>query len=191
MKLFRILPLIFSSVSASILASTSPAHAITWNFSISGSGGNYTGTFDTTGNTGSQKYTNLSFTNVGSGIVYTQDPNDTYRTIQFNAPNIFTAGTQLRGVNSAFLNTSNYGRNFGNFQTGTTSGTGYQVFISSVEYYTNPSSSVSSLGSGTMSYSTAAVPFDMPGGSTIPVLGGLLALGLMRKVRKSIASLVV
>lgn len=32
------------------------------------------------------------------------------------------------------------------------------------------------------------VPFDIPGGATIPTVGGLLALGLMRKARKSLAS---
>ena len=32
------------------------------------------------------------------------------------------------------------------------------------------------------------VPFDIPGGATIPAVGGLLALGLMRKARKSLAS---
>ncbi|WP_143046363.1 hypothetical protein [Trichormus sp. NMC-1] len=31
------------------------------------------------------------------------------------------------------------------------------------------------------------VPFDIPGGATIPVAGSLLALGAMRKVKKSIA----
>jgi hypothetical protein len=34
----------------------------------------------------------------------------------------------------------------------------------------------------------AAVPFDIPGGATIPSVGALLALGAMRKARKSIAS---
>lgn len=33
-----------------------------------------------------------------------------------------------------------------------------------------------------------AVPFDIPGGATIPTVGSLIALGAMRKVRKTIAS---
>jgi hypothetical protein len=42
---------------------------------------------------------------------------------------------------------------------------------------------------GTIIYTAAAsVPFDIPGGATIPAFGGLLALGAMRKARKSIAS---
>ncbi|MEH2382764.1 MAG: hypothetical protein V7K27_28415 [Nostoc sp.] len=39
-----------------------------------------------------------------------------------------------------------------------------------------------------VSFTSAAVPFDIPGGATIPAVGGLLALGLMRKARKSLAS---
>jgi len=35
------------------------------------------------------------------------------------------------------------------------------------------------------SASSAAVPFDIPGGATIPALGSVLALGVMRKARKS------
>jgi hypothetical protein len=31
---------------------------------------------------------------------------------------------------------------------------------------------------------TSAVPFDIPGGATIPALGSVLALGVMRKGRK-------
>ncbi|RUS98283.1 hypothetical protein DSM107003_13710 [Trichormus variabilis SAG 1403-4b] len=33
-----------------------------------------------------------------------------------------------------------------------------------------------------------AVPFDIPGGATIPTVGSLFALALMRKAKKSIAS---
>ncbi|MBD2569571.1 hypothetical protein [Anabaena lutea] len=35
---------------------------------------------------------------------------------------------------------------------------------------------------------TAAVPFNIPGGATIPTVGSLFALALMRKAKKSLAS---
>lgn len=37
-------------------------------------------------------------------------------------------------------------------------------------------------------FSATPVPFDIPGGTTIPTVGSLLALGAMRKARKTIAS---
>jgi hypothetical protein len=39
----------------------------------------------------------------------------------------------------------------------------------------------------TVNYYTSDVPFDIPYGSTIPVIGSIVALGAMRKVKKTIA----
>ncbi len=40
----------------------------------------------------------------------------------------------------------------------------------------------------TATTAVGSVPFDIPGGATIPAIGSLLALGAMRKARKSLAS---
>jgi hypothetical protein len=44
------------------------------------------------------------------------------------------------------------------------------------------------LSANLTSVTAAAVPFDIPGGATIPALSSLLALGGMRKARKKVSN---
>ncbi len=49
------------------------------------------------------------------------------------------------------------------------------------------SSTYNNGGFGGATYTSAAVPFDIPGGATIPTVGSLFALGLMRKAKQRMA----
>ncbi|WP_413171632.1 hypothetical protein [Anabaena azotica] len=160
MKLSRILPLVVGTAAAGILASSaSPAQALVFNVG----GTNY----DVTTVTGT--YNDLATTlqsqvwwgNSALAQQFAQTVN-----IQLGLPNISEA--------SPF------------FAYGETSGEPNIWYFSDEILQTQ-------LQAGTeWTYATAtpdaSVPFDIPGGATMPTVGSLFALALMRKVKKSIAS---
>ncbi|MBD2694985.1 hypothetical protein [Anabaena catenula] len=181
MKLSHILPLVVGSAAAGVFASMSPAQALTtWTLnSTTFSDGSYV--------TGSFNYdeTNTSL----SAAAYTG-----VSILLFNNTN-----TQLASYTLANLADSNgYTLRLGD-------GTYWVRIYNAPSFWTNVSSPVfitgftaygqsatfgsNQLGSGSSGTITAsaAVPFDIPGGATIPTVGSLLALGAMRKVKKSLA----
>ncbi|MBD2208476.1 hypothetical protein H6G27_01150 [Nostoc linckia FACHB-104] len=181
MKLFRILPLVVGSAAAGILANTSPAHALTWTLNnvTFADGATATGTFDY--DAVSNTYSNLNIT-LSSGTIYSSSSFNTSH-INFQQNYRFSVCSNGSGCfNSQYLYLI-FSNNLSNLPaTVTVLGHSYGL--------TNSSGNITisqSLTSGTIS-STAAVPFDIPGGATIPSVGALLALGAMRKTRKSIAS---
>jgi hypothetical protein len=172
MKLSHILPLVVGSAAAGILASTSPAHALTYNWTINWTGGGtYTGTFN------------------GSGTLNETSGTVTSLTGDINGSNI--TALDINNI-SGWGNTdqqypvTNQGIGFV-----TANGNQYSLIdISGTKYLTEYSTANGNLWAevGFDIPSGTPVPFDIPGGATIPSVGALLALGAMRKARKSLAS---
>ncbi|WP_373528405.1 DVUA0089 family protein [Nostoc sp.] len=114
---------------------------------------------------------------VSNGVSYNLNPLDTYFTQVLNA-----------GSYKASLTA------FPNFANGTNLSQGFQYDSLEIQNFSSPSEAfwrfhiVNADESSYTVINSAAVPFDIPGGATIPAVGGLLALGLMRKARKSLAS---
>jgi len=46
------------------------------------------------------------------------------------------------------------------------------------------SSTISTSSSSTISTAAASVPFEIPGGPTIPIIGSVISLGVIRRIRK-------
>ncbi|MBD2694025.1 hypothetical protein [Anabaena catenula] len=181
MKLSRILPLVVGSAAAGILASSaSPAHALVWtleNVQFE-DGATATGQFDYDPATSS--YVSISI-NISNGTHYGSGPlGYDFFTNDFvtGDSNFLVLSSQSNYLNLFFsspLSTTQEIISLGNDSSyGLLSG-GEPVFDSS-----------SLLTSG--SVNSTAVPFDIPGGATIPTVGSLFALALMRKAKKSIAS---
>jgi hypothetical protein len=162
-SLSRLLPLVVGSAAAGVLASMSPAHALTYNWSFDGLA-NTSGTFDTdTANTTITRW----------------DGQVDGRAIQ----GLLTAGAWENNDNKYPL--TNTGVSFEEVE-----GTSWNLFKApSTSVLSCCTSTFTGTFTGTFTATAVAVPFDnIPGGATIPAVGSLLALGAMRKVKKSIAS---
>jgi hypothetical protein len=155
--------------AAAVLISTSSAHALTWNLNATlPSGATVTGSFD---------YSNDAYSNVNVTL------QGTFGTVNYNTSSVdstsdndqlyLTAGGVLTSGNRylEIFNIPDFWDNSIVVDIQYTTGL-YEGVTESVEASSGP---------------TSSVPFDIPGGATIPAVGGLLALGAMRKVRKKIA----
>jgi hypothetical protein len=179
MKLSHILPFIVGSAAA-ILASTSPAHALDFNWSFS----NVTG--DTPGTVTGTVTRLVEGTNSGSSpvvVTVTSSPLAGSVGVYNWLDDLGTGFTVTLGN---ITQASSY------FQMG-----GYSLFLGTAAgngtYYPQLIGGGYNIANNTLDASVsftpaASVPFDIPGGATIPSVGALLALGAMRKARKSIAS---
>jgi hypothetical protein len=186
MKLSHILPLVVGSVAAGVLASTSPSHALTWNLNnvTFADGGTATGSFDY--DTATNTYSNINITVtgplLGGGSFTFQDSNywkeydPSYIGSAFELPLVENLEEGSAGV--WLYNLVNGWGTASASNPGLTMQTKYGLVMGDF----------SQMVAGTASSSSAAVPFDIPGGATIPSVGALLALGAMRKARKNIAS---
>jgi hypothetical protein len=184
MKLSYILPLFVGSAAAYVFTSTSPAHALTtWNLNNAQfSDGSYV--------TGSFEYdeTNNDPNAAAYGAVNVTLYSEFYRnTVSFSANDI------IDGSSASYLKLV-----FGDYWLGIANSTGDYWYDagSNVPFSAGSTYGVGNFGLNQGGFGTigavvpsvvAAVPFDIPGGATIPTLGSLLALGPMRKVRKNIA----
>lgn len=197
-------------VAAGILANASPANALqaTWNFSnnfiFSTAAGNDTivgdFTYDDINSTNGVSASTITPTSVtvenssGSPIVTftsgtigslattasftSTSGNDTYNlSLNFNSP--LTSATTVTAIAPATASSSVSSGAF----TISLAGVGTVVNAS----ITSGEGSVSATGTGTSGGSTG-VPFEVPGGATIPVFGSILALGAMRKFKTSFAN---
>jgi len=184
MKLFRILPLVVGSAAAGILVSTSPAHALNFTFTFTGSDSNTV--------SGTIYGLQDNATSAASDVVATSTSNPNLQTYLGSYINNLdsrgvNSGTVAGGVLTAFTFFSNRINN---------GGTGEYLLLGNNSYsynYLGNGNSLATYNTGGFAginnpSASATVPFDIPGGATIPALGSLLALGGMRKVRKSIAS---
>ncbi|WP_200862362.1 hypothetical protein ACF3DV_01905 [Chlorogloeopsis fritschii PCC 9212] len=180
MKLNRIFPLVLGCCSAvGVIASASPAHALTWSWSYSGAGVAASGSFTTTTTSSGQLITAISGTRTR-----TTAPLSTFA-ITSTAPTTFNSADNIVS---------------GTFPHLTTRGFSFRVPIGSVfapwnvnirrtatgweEFRTRGGSTAITA----VNFSATPIPFNIPGGATIPSVGGLFALGLMRKMKKKIAS---
>jgi hypothetical protein len=166
-SLSRLLPLVVGSAAAGVLASMSPAHALTYNWSFSGLA-NTSGTFDTAadgttitswnGQVGGVAIANLLNAGGlgGNDNLYPLTDNGVSFNDSFFFYNIFKS-SELGWVLGKGTTNSGFNFNRGVFD-------------------------------GEFNATAVPVPFDIPGGATIPAVGSLLALGAMRKAKKSIAS---
>jgi len=184
MKLSHIIGVVVGSAAAGMLANTSPAHALDFNFTFTGTDGTVVnGTIDGLVN----NTTNES----ASSVVVTSVSNSSYTSVvglnwvnlgilsnSFTVANgVITNANFASGSGVQKLGLDNYVVGF--YQNYLQDGIGTETYNSALTV---------TLGFGGALYSSASVPFDIPGGATIPSVGALLALGAMRKARKSIAS---
>jgi hypothetical protein len=185
MKLSHILPLVVVSAAAGVLATTSPADALTWNLN------NVTFTDGATA-TGSFDYNAGSFSNVNITV---QQGASTFAT--FNTGNVVTVdgGGNESSASNLWVKYPGFGAQEVRFSiSGSFADTLTPTFNLVANGLWGPGdtyyglSEFQRIGLASGSVTTNAVPFDIPGGATIPSVGALLALGAMRKARKSIAS---
>lgn len=182
MKLLGILPLVVGSAAAGILVSTFPAQALTWTLQNVqfDDGATATGSFDYDSVNNILNASSIIISSPTAGTRNFSDPDNNPISL---SPTSFSLASNdqfltLRlDFSSALLNTTPANTTISLF---TTSGYGAN---DSVDKFTLASSSVIS-----SDVPSSGVPFDIPGGATIPTVGSLLALGVMRKVKKSIAS---
>jgi hypothetical protein len=174
MKLSYILPLVVGSAAAGVLASTSPAHALDFNFNFTGNNGTVSGTIYGLQNNTTSSASDITINSTSNpfqlyhGSIYNTSLNSNFTTFS----NSFTVSNgQITSANFSFTST--------------------QVFLtlnSQTPYYNYQNNAVATNTSNITYSSATPVPFDIPGGATIPSVGALLALGAMRKSRKSVAS---
>jgi len=180
-NLSRILSLAIGS--AAVLASISPAQALTWTLNnvefVDNATASGTFDYDATTNTYSNILITLSNTTgpdlAAAGLYTSSDTvtsannyldvfnssSNSYFRLTFTQPltnsggtvNIVNTPTLSLAAGSTYYGTANFSNSFG--------GAGTSATVSS----------------------TTAVPFDIPYGATIPAFGSVLALGAMRKVR--------
>lgn len=191
------LPLVVGTAATAVVANTLPAHALTWtaNNILFADGGTLTGSFDFVGNA----YQNVNLTLTGpaiSGGAGTTGSGAS-ATITFNSP------TQNALAPNAL---SFWFTNDGNLTIDTTDPFNpigsTNVFLSGFDLTTPGTTtptgtSYGLFGQTTVNYASGSfvssavppqdIPFDIPGGATIPTIGSVLALGLMRKAKKSLA----
>ncbi|MBD2694026.1 hypothetical protein [Anabaena catenula] len=195
MKLSRILPLVVGSAAAGILASsTFPAQALVFNFQFDNTlDGTITppivgtGTFSFDGDLGDGTFAltflpNYNFSFNFGGDTFTNgdivgDHDLVYAIISTSGSDRFVNFSDVNPNNPLILFTPEFrslllGGNLGNLY----------------EYDGNPATGrLQGTFQGIASAATP-VPFDIPGGATIPAVGSLFALALMRKAKKSLAS---
>jgi hypothetical protein len=180
-SLSRLLPLVVGSAAAGVLASMSPAKALVFNVG----GTNY----DITTVTGT--YTSLSTQLQATPWWGQQQLSIDLATAVYGSLGQEAGSEDFGGLWDsssggtatpyfAYAFTDNAVFQGGAFQ----SSPGGTTFFSHWFEMSPDTDLTFALGSS----SPATVPFDIPGGATIPAVGSLLALGAMRKARKSIAS---
>ncbi|MFM2063329.1 MAG: hypothetical protein RLZZ507_2999 [Cyanobacteriota bacterium] len=201
MKLSRIFPLVVGgAVAGMVVSGASPAQALEfvtngdfesgltgwtsvgWTFlnasDIGGVGGNFSGIADTGASSSSPA--NLSQTISGLVVGQTYNFSFDYFTEQ-SEPNgiIATLGSTTL---ASLINTTPAA-----FTTFSTSFVASQTSATlNFQGYNDPS--FTSLDNVSLTGAAAApVPFDVPGGATIPTVGSLFALGLMRQAKKRLA----
>jgi hypothetical protein len=198
MKLSHIFLLVVGSAAASILASTSPAHALDFNFTFTTDQGSIQPITVTGSIYGLVDNSTSSATSV---VVTSVSDNNFAAVLGFNLLNVENQiHNSFTVTNGAITNASYYAYGLQNPSTypyiglllGTQPGFGgnynYLDVITSASSQQLSSYNLEGFGGATYSSASASVPFDIPGGATIPSVGALLALGAMRKARKSIAS---
>ncbi len=192
-----ILPLFVGSAAAGVLAMTPPAHALTaltWtaNNITFADGGTLNGTFDWNGSavtavnltvTGPLYHNASGATNTSTTLgqfVY----NSTAQVLTQSSTNIFFTSTGSFIVGNPYLQLTTNSGSFTSFNTPGASYIGGDLNIT----YGTLAGTTSSFNSGNSGTLTSNVPFNIPGGATIPTFGSLLALGAMRKARKSMVA---
>jgi len=178
----RILFLALGSAAA-IFASNSPAQALTWDWSYSGTDVTANGTFTTTDSPNINGYYTIeSITGTRNGDIITGlvPPN------QGNS-NIFSGNDNL------ISSSGNPDFDGFNYYVPVTTQTPYgeaSVYDNVLPTGNYPVGYYEATGDGTngtngrlITFSATVVPFDIPGGATIPSLGSVLALCVLRKVR--------
>jgi len=199
MKFSRLLVLVGAATTAavSITAFPSSADALTWTLNNvifnstlvpnSTGGAVATGSFDYDASINTYSNVNILLSN-GASTIYTSQNFTTSdvntSAVNTNADQIVLCVTSNCTTGSRFIRLVFQGSltDVPGAPIDLTTSTRYGIFPFNSNFRALAASS-----SGNISTPTP-VPFDIPGGATIPAVGGLLALGLMRKARKSLAS---
>lgn len=168
----------FVVCATAILASNAPAQALDFTFSFSNSGGTTPGTVSGTiyglsDNTANQAATDIQITSYPSALGFGSTP---FSVFTFGTPssNSFSvvSGTITAADFYVYYNSPSV------FQFFLLNHNSNNVLQNSSAYTYNAG------GFSGATYSAVPVPFNIPGGATIPTLGSVLALGVMRKIRK-------
>ncbi|MBD2569302.1 hypothetical protein [Anabaena lutea] len=179
MKLSQILPLVVCSAAAGILASMSPAKALDFNFTLS----------------------STVNTNIATGTIYGLTDNATSSASQITI-NSLTWSSSVFTPLPFSINIGGASQNSFTVSGGTLTGAAFQLSNGNYDVYLNGQGQtvnvVNDFNNGALNFDgfsgvtytpvSAAVPFDIPGGATIPTVGSLLALGAMRKAKKRLAA---
>lgn len=193
MKLSRILPLVVGgAVAGMVVSGASPAQALVFNFQFDNSVDGTvtppivgTGTFDFDGDPGDGTFALTSLTNYNfsfdfSGNTFTNTniatpvANVLVQIATAGSDRFVTFGGSGGGPNGGSIDFANAGN-----ATSLTLQPGFGTLY----FFTG-----SGVGTFSGTVPSAAVPFDIPGGATIPTVGSLFALGLMRKAKKRLAA---
>jgi hypothetical protein len=171
------------STFGSVFGTIQTVSALSWQWNYSGTGITANGTFttnDTPDSSGFYQITGITGQRNGDTINGLQTAGTA---IPGNEPyavdNLISLGSQQLTGNGFGYSTS--GGNYSNlFFADFLTTPGYLDF-NSVPPFTGVGSTESNIN-----FSATVVPFDIPGGATIPALGSVLALSVMRKARKFI-----
>lgn len=202
MKLFRVVPVLIGSAAA-IFASTTPANALSFSFNIPNQSGSESGSvtgvivlpdanpIGTTSNAASSITINSAPGALASlnGLQLVGNPNFNGGVNSFDYT---PTDIQLVDFTASSVANNNFGSNFLSFRLRRGDPNSPLNFLAASTASGASLTSPSVIGNDTSVIYTvipsADVPFDIPGGAAIPSFGGLFALGVIRKVRKNIAS---
>jgi hypothetical protein len=183
-----------SAIAITTLLFSSPSYAlssITWNlqnFQFT-NGTTASGTFTTVYDANAAgSSANIVTSTAGSNstlntVYYVPDTNNPNNPLGLFGLQFYNSADPTKGI------TINFGETFAQFQAQfpVTNSQNYQLNFSSgaLTYTTNNTNyNQSALITGSV-YTVIQIPFAVPGGSTIPAIGGILALCVMRRVKQS------
>jgi hypothetical protein len=178
MKLSRILPLVVGGAAALSVAFPQEAKALTFNWSFTPTSGGVVSGQVSGLNIGSNPVSAATVTltsspgNVGLGT-YSSGPGIRNQDWIVNADGNVTSASWFGSLSGfdLFIGTN-------------------PLIVGGTTYYpqltNNNTLNYNNQSTGAV-FTPATVPFDIPGGATIPTVGSLFALGLMRKAKKSLA----
>ncbi|WP_071188866.1 carbohydrate binding domain-containing protein [Trichormus sp. NMC-1] len=197
MKLSRILPLVVGgAVAGIVVSSASPAQALEFvnngDFASGLTGWTNSGWIGNNSNIGGNSsikvVTNRFSTNPGN-LSQTISSLSVGQTYNFSFDYFHTGGTPngiIATLGSttlaSLINTTT--SSFTNFST-TFVATQTSALLN-LQGYNNPASAY--LDNVSLTDASTPVPFDIPGGATIPTVGSLFALGLMRQAKKRLTA---
>lgn len=179
MKLFQILPLVVGAAAGIVVSSASPAQALDFNFSFTNDpdlgslDGTVEGTIYGLTDNATSAAADIIITSYPAGLNLPASP---FSAFSLGSDNV----NSFEVLNGALINANLRitGSNFFLFALNDSEGVNGLADGFSTTYNNG--------GFAGATYAATTVPFDIPGGATIPTVGSLFALALMRKAKQKI-----